>query len=186
MKKKWFTGSLFRRLCSLAIVLVMVLSMVPAGAFAADGTTLYLVPNANWKHDNARFAVYYWNASGTNAWADMSDADGDGVYEGTIPAGNDSIIFCRMNPNAAVNNWNNKWNQTADLKVPTDGTNCYTVKEGTWDSGGGSWSTYTPTGEEPDPNRSPSLTPHRKAPTMWPVLPRCAAASGMPLILPTR
>lgn len=46
-----------------------------------------------------------------------------------------------MNPNATANNWSNKWNQTADLTVPTDGTNCYTVKEGTWDNGEGTWST---------------------------------------------
>ena len=54
-----------------------------------------------------------------------------------------------MSPTAAANNWNNKWNQTADLEVPTDGTNLYTVKEGTWDNGGGTWSTYTPAVAEP-------------------------------------
>ena len=51
-------------------------------------------------------------------------------------------MFCRMNPGATANNWTNKWNQTADLKVPTDGTNLYTVKEGTWDNGGGTWSVF--------------------------------------------
>ena len=138
-----------RKALCLMLALVMVLGMLPAlHVNAADGTTLYLVPNSNWKADNARFAVYSWDGSG-NAWTDMTDSDGDGVYEGTIPAGYDSIIFCRMNPSAAANDWGNKWNQTADMTVPTDGTNCYTVKEGTWDSGGGTWSTYTPEGEEP-------------------------------------
>ena len=107
----------------LLLALVMVLGMFPA-VQAAEGTTLYLVPNSNWKQSNARFAIYYWNASGTSNWVSMTDSDSDGVYEGTVPAGYDNIIFCRMNPNAAANNWNNKWNQTADLKVPTDGTNC--------------------------------------------------------------
>ena len=51
-----------------------------------------------------------------------------------------NVIFCRMNPGAAANNWNNKWNQTADLTTPTDGKNLYTVKDGTWDKGGGTWS----------------------------------------------
>ena len=73
----------------------------------------------------------------------MTDADGDGYYECEIPEGYPNVIFCRMNPSATANNWNNKWNQTADLTVPTDGTNCYTVKAGTWDKGGGTWSTYT-------------------------------------------
>ena len=104
------------------------------------GLTLYLKPNANWKADNARFAVYCWNASG-NSWENMTDSDGDGIYEVTVdPASCTSgVIFCRMNPNNSTNNWNNKWNQTADLKY--DGiNNMYTVKEGTWDKGGGTWS----------------------------------------------
>lgn len=100
---------------------------------------LYLIPNANWKIDNARFAAYFFGNG--EYWLDMTDADSDGVYECEIPEGYPSVIFCRMNPNATANNWNNKWNQTDDLTVPTDGTNCYTVKEGTWDKGGGTWST---------------------------------------------
>ena len=100
---------------------------------------LYLIPNANWKVDNARFAAYFFGNG--ERWLDMTDADSDGVYECELPEGYPSVIFCRMNPNATANNWNNKWNQTADLTVPTDGTNCYTVTEGTWDKGGGTWST---------------------------------------------
>ena len=102
---------------------------------------LYLVPNSNWKVDNARFAAYFFGNG--ERWLDMTDADGDGYYECEIPEGYPNVIFCRMNPSATANNWNNKWNQTADLTVPTDGTNCYTVKAGTWDKGGGTWSTYT-------------------------------------------
>ena len=138
-----------RKALCLMLALVMVLGMFPAlHAQAAEDTTLYLVPNSNWKNDNARFAIYSWNGS-ANAWTSMSDTDGDGVYEGTVPADYTNIIFCRMNPSATANNWNNKWNQTSDLTVPTDGTNCYTVKAGTWDNGGGTWSTYTPEGSEP-------------------------------------
>ena len=148
MKKRLLSSEIFKRVLSMTIVLVMLLGMVPVGhVHAASGTTVYLVPNANWHVDNARFAVYYWNDSG-NAWVDMTDADGDGYYEATIPAGYSNIIFCRMNPGTTENNWDNKWNQTSDLTVPTDGTNCYTVAEGAWDNGGGSWSTYTPAGEE--------------------------------------
>ena len=149
MKK---TNRRIRQVLCLMLALVMVLGMFPATHVqAAEGSTLYLVPNANWKKDNARFAIYYWNSAGTNTWVSMTDADKDGVYEATVPAGYDNIIFCRMNPNASANNWNNKWNQTADLKVPTNGTNCYTVKENTWDKGGGTWSTVTPEPEETEP-----------------------------------
>jgi hypothetical protein len=72
----------------------------------------------------------------------MTDEDADGIYEAHIPVGGyTSVIFCRMNPNAAANNWNNKWNQTSDLIIPTDGTNLYTIEEGSWDNGTGTWST---------------------------------------------
>lgn len=110
---------------------------------------LYLVPNANWKVDNARFAAYFFGNGET--WVDMTDEDGDGVYELVVPAGFEDIIFCRMSPTATENNWNNKWNQTSDLKVPTDGTNCYTVAEGAWDKGEGTWSTFTPATEPEEP-----------------------------------
>ena len=102
---------------------------------------LYLKPNANWKQDNARFAAYFFGNG--EKWVSMTDSDKDGIYEVYIPEGFDygcSVIFCRMNPATSANNWNNKWNQTADLKAPTDGKNLYTVKDGTWDKGGGTWS----------------------------------------------
>ena len=100
---------------------------------------LYLIPNANWKQGNARFAAYFFGNG--ECWLDMTDTDSDGCYECDIPEGYPSVIFCRMNPDTTTNNWNNKWDQTVDLTVPTDGTNCYTVKEGTWNMGGGTWST---------------------------------------------
>ena len=109
---------------------------------------VYLKPNANWKVDGARFAAYFFNNGET--WVDATLVEGEtDIYAVTVPTGFEDIIFCRMNPNAAANNWNNKWNQTADLKVPTDGTNLYTVKEDTWNNGGGTWSVYTPAVVEP-------------------------------------
>ena len=104
-----------------------------------EGNVIYLKPNNNWKEGNARFALYSWD--GGDQWFNLTDADSDGIYEVTLPTSISNIIFCRMNPATTDNNWSNKWNQTSDLKVPTDGTNMYTVKEGTWDNGGGTWST---------------------------------------------
>lgn len=102
---------------------------------------LYLKPSNNWKVDNARFAAYFFGNG--ERWLSMTGPDQDGIYQVEIPSDKSfpSVIFCRMNPSATDNNWNNKWNQTADLTIPTDGTNLYTVKEGTWDNGGGTWST---------------------------------------------
>ena len=110
---------------------------------APSETILYLQPNKNWNIDGARFAAYFFGNGET--WVDMTLVEGEtNIYAVTVPTGFENIIFCRMNPGAAANNWNNKWNQTADLKVPTDGTNLYTVNENTWDNGGGVWSVYTP------------------------------------------
>ena len=114
-----------------------------------DGT-IYLKPNANWKVDGARFAAYFFNGD-ANTWMSMTDADGDGIYECEVPSGYTNVIFTRMNPATSDNNWDNKWNQTSDLTIPTDGTNCYAVAEGAWDNGAGSWSTFSPGGSGPTP-----------------------------------
>lgn len=114
-------------------------------------TKLYLQPNANWNMDNARFAAYMWNNSG-DVWFDMTLVEGEtNIYEFTLPEGYSNIIFCRMNPSAAANNWNNKWNQTGDLVVPADGMNLFVVPENAWDGATTGWTTYTPatTPEEP-------------------------------------
>ena len=132
----------------LALVLALVMMFAMASMFTASaasipgGTKLYLVPSANWNQSNARFAAYFFGDG--EAWVSMTKVEGESnLYEVTVPAGKNftNVIFCRMNPNAAANNWNNKWNQTSDL-VYNGTSNCYTVKEGTWDNGAGTWSTY--------------------------------------------
>ncbi len=119
------------------VSLLMSMAVVASAVATTQDTVIYLTPNANWKQDNARFAFYSWD--GGDKWIDMTDDDGDGIYECTIPAGIENIILCRMNPATTENNWGNKWSQTADLKY--DGTNNhYTVTEGTWDKG--TWSVF--------------------------------------------
>ena len=103
---------------------------------------VYLKPNGNWTQSNARFAAYFWGGTTGEKWVSMT-AVGDGTYVVHLPEGYDygcNIIFCRMNPSTTANNWNNKWNQTSDLKTPTDGKNMYTIAAGAWDKGSGSWS----------------------------------------------
>ena len=138
-----------KKLCkTLAIVLTLATVMMSFFVFTASAATpetLYLSPSANWKGDGARFAAYFFGNG--EKWVSMTDADSDGIYEVAVPAGFPSVIFCRMNPGNTANNWNNKWNQTSDLTIPTTGTDLYTVKEGTWDKGGGTWSTLNSTCE---------------------------------------
>ena len=108
---------------------------------AAKLTKVYLKPNSYWTSDGARFAAYFFNNStGKNYWVSMTDNDGDGVYEATIPSGTwPNVIFCRMNPGNSTNNWNNKWTQTGDLSLSSS-NNLYTLNDGSWDAG--KWSTF--------------------------------------------
>ena len=112
---------------------------------------VYLKPNSNWTQSNARFAAYFYADGKEAKWFSMNDLDGDGIYSCEIPTGYTSVIFCRMNPAHTDNRWNTGedteetkrfWNQTNDLTVPADNdsNNLYTVKDGAWDNGDGSWS----------------------------------------------
>ena len=108
-----------------------------------EDVVLYLVPNANWKVDNARFAAYFFNDN-SNTWVDMTDEDGDGTYECVAPDGYPNVIFVRMNPTTTENNFDNevKWNQTGDLTVPTDDKVKFVVTPDWWDAMGNEcWTT---------------------------------------------
>lgn len=103
---------------------------------------LFLKPNSNWTQANARFAAYFFG-TGTE-WVSMTDSNKDGIYAVQKPSKNyPNVIFCRMNPSASANNWDNKWNQTGDLTIPTDGKNLFTVPSGAWDGSTSSWSVHT-------------------------------------------
>ncbi len=99
---------------------------------------LYFKPSNSWKSDNARFAVYVWNSSG-NAWIDLKDTDGDGVYEAILPNGIwNECIFARMDPSTSSNNWDNIWNRTGDMGI-SNNHNYFKIADG-WDTSEGGWS----------------------------------------------
>lgn len=138
--------SVWKRLGSLVLALVLVMSLMPAththahAEAISGGSKLFLKPNANWKQSNAWFAMYLWNGSGVNTWASMTDSDSDGVYEGTVPAGSwTNVIFCRMNPATTVKDWSSKWDQTVDLTCDST-NNTFTVADGAWNNASGTWS----------------------------------------------
>ena len=81
----------------------------------AKNTTLYILPNSDWKSDNARFAVCFLD--GSENWVSCTKVGSTDYYSVTIPNSNliAYAIFCRMNGDNATNNWSNKWNQTSDL-----------------------------------------------------------------------
>ncbi len=120
-----------KKLVGIVLAVLMLMTILPVAAFAADGTTVYFDVNSSWTEAGARFAVYYFNDEG-NGWVDLV-ADGD-LYKAEIPAGFPSMIICRMNPASEANDWGNKWNQTANLTVPTDDKNCFAIPYGNWDN----------------------------------------------------
>ena len=109
---------------------------------------IYLQPNSNWNVDNARFAAYFFGAGET--WESMTLVEGEtNIYSVVVPGNYPNVIFCRMNPNATANNWNNKWNQTGDLKVPADDKVLFVVPANSWDGATATWTTYTVAEPEP-------------------------------------
>jgi plastocyanin len=150
----------FTRLLSFVMVLALVLALLPTSAFTANavsaGETIYLKPNSNWVSDNAWFAAYFFGSSGEK-WITLSDSDNDGYYEGTVPTGTyGTVIFCRMNPSSKTCSWDYCWNQTLDLVYGTN--NCYTIADGAWSKGNGTWSVYKPASATEPEETEPAQT----------------------------
>ena len=105
--------------------------IVTANFEKAKTTTVYLKPNAAWKKDNARFAVYYWANGDKNAWSDMENIDcNNEYYSAEIPSNCTGFQFVRMNGSTSANNWDNDWNQTINLKLPTNGKTMFDMNKG--------------------------------------------------------
>ena len=89
----------------------------PFKDFSNQPTTLYFHPSFHWTSDNAEFAVYFYNegfgADAEPKWADMTDSDGDGVYEVANAKQHEYVIICRMNPSRTENKWDDavSWNK---------------------------------------------------------------------------
>lgn len=105
------------------------------GIWSSEYSTdnVYLLVNNNWAEAKARFAAYTFGKS--EDWDSMTGTTLYSVAKSSFTSGNDKLIFCRMNPNNTNNNWTNKWNQTGDLKIPTDNSNIYVMTSGSWDAG---------------------------------------------------
>ena len=117
------------------------------GVIPAEDGWVYLKPNSNWTQSNARFAIYFFGSGET--WVSMEKVPNTSYYgvkiSDIVAKGYTGMIFCRMNPSTTVNNWNNKWNQSGDLKVSdfTSGKNLFTVGSGVWDGATTTWGTIT-------------------------------------------
>ena len=122
--------------------------------------TLYFVPNSNWTQANAKFAVYCFENE-ESEWSNfMTLVTGEtNVYTTTIPDSYTQVIFCRMNSAVTECNWGSKWNQSADITLPTDGKDMFTLADG-WDQISGTWSNYAAPQQQDTTNVSPLANKH--------------------------
>lgn len=92
-------------------------------ASASASSKVYFTPTANWTSAGGeRFALYMFTDNSTNAWTDFVYNSTLGVYEATFDdTYTGGMIICRMTNDGSKtdNNWDNKWNQSSDLPVPT-------------------------------------------------------------------
>ncbi len=130
---------------------------------AAVPSKLYL-DASGWGYADARYAAYFMPQ---NSFVDMTKVTGEvSVFEVAVPASQTKVIFVRMNGSKPANDWANKWNQTGDLTIPTDGKNKF--KPSGWDGATTTWSTYTYTpptlyiaGDFVSPNWNPAAAANK-------------------------
>ena len=101
-------------------------------------TTVYLKPSDAWKLHKAHYAIYAWGKF--ESWVDMEEVDCEGeYYQANVPAGFSDFAFVRLMPEGADgysnendgHNWNNKWDQTGNLTVQTNGKYLYNIDDRT-------------------------------------------------------
>lgn len=120
------------------------------GGTTGEKTTLYLVLNSHWQAADARYEAYIFDSTdNTHNWYTMEKVD-DTTYKCSVPnevinkvSGNDTnITFGRFNPTSTEHQWDTGvWNQTVNLKIPTDGRTKFTITSGSSNDYNGYWST---------------------------------------------
>ena len=129
----------------MSILMSLAVVAIPASAAPlASGKTLYLKPSDNWKEASAWFTAWFFEGNGADQMVKMTDTNGDGIYEVTIPSGGyKKVIFVRKDPANTGVDWNGNWGQTANLTIPESTSNkiCYNVIN--WNASGSGWTDYT-------------------------------------------
>ncbi|MBR5855633.1 MAG: starch-binding protein [Paludibacteraceae bacterium] len=106
--------------------------------FSQQTNTILFRPSTDWKKSDARFAAYFFGAT-AEKWVDMTDADGDGIYEATNPKTNLSVKICCLKSGKTETKWENvKW-RSINYEIPTGVENCWVVNDGAWDDATGTW-----------------------------------------------
>ena len=131
---------------------IIILFSVLFCVISLNARVIYLVPN-DWRSDNAALFVHSWG-SGSDIAGQMTKVT-ENLYQYEI-GDNTNCLFVRQSPDlGATINWDQKWNQTADLAVPAD-KNCYTITG--WGPNDGAWSVHN--GGTTDPGTNPGTDPN--------------------------
>lgn len=133
-----------------------------------------------WNADSAWFAAYFYGSSG-DKWVRMSGSGS--TYTVEAPEGYSNVIFCRMSKNDTTDmSWDNKWNQTENLTVPSVNST-YTISG--WGSGTdvcpGSWKVDATTAPTSAPTQAPT-----QAPTSGSTVTPTTASTTAPTSAPTQ
>ena len=143
---------LLKLFSALALLGAGALALVPKkveSASAANRTLYCRCAQSWWKADGAAVGAHYWGGTNGTSWPGvrMTPVAGEtDLWSIDIPDDHTSVIFTRVNGGTgSVSDWGAK---TADLTIPTDGKNCYTISSNSpvWGDPGvaGEWGTYTP------------------------------------------
>lgn len=103
-----------------------------SASYFTSNITMWLKPG-KWEKDGARFTIYSFNNNDSNVapiWRKLAMDTKNSLYRidnydtQTYP----DFIFCRMDGDDVLNNWDNVWNKTSDLSVSLlTGVQCCTV-----------------------------------------------------------
>ena len=143
------SSKLAARLLSVVLAVMMLFSLVTVGFTSASAAevevaetgatkTIYLDPGSDWSQANAKFDAWTWGGAKADAWIDFADPDGDGIFEAQIESDRTGMKVVRRGPSQPAHSWNDKWNESSDLTIPTDGKNMIVVSG--WNTF--KWSTY--------------------------------------------
>ena len=116
---------------------------ISAEFVTANPQVVYLQPTGYWNEDNPRFVAHVWNNSSSEdiVMTPIGCASPADYYTCEIPAGYHSMLFFREKSDGSE-----RWNKTADLTIPTNDNNSYTISstgDGMNTGASGSWTTYT-------------------------------------------
>lgn len=120
------------------------LDPIPVTVSQINYKSIYLDANKMFDSDNVSMFAHAWDENGGKDYA-LAAVDGEeSIYVAEINQAYDHIIFTRGPEGATSLVWEEIYNQTLDLEIPTD-KNMWKMTEWVESTPLGEWGTYTPT-----------------------------------------